>query len=636
MIIEMSRVEIIGVKKHLEHLVSLLHTCGCLQFQDIRDIPNTPLTPFTPSKKMMADREENDILIANINGLIKSFSQLNIAEESSPINIREQSYYRMKKDVAYITEQVQYLNSQIKTLQGDLATNSKYIEILKAMTPFIPESAKQPVNATIRALVRPFQPRIKTLLENQLKLLTHGKFQMITIKIQEESTAILGIFPRELIPQVEEFFKRKKITQLLLPEEYAYFSNSEVIEKIEKKMELNRKELINIDNRMRQIAKKWLSSLKIWQLLCKDKVDEYDSYQKIGETELTFAIFGWVPKDKIQYLKDSIGKKFSEEVIIKEISIPSEMRSIIPVKMKNKKIVLPFEHFVKLRSIPSYTDIDPSSLMALFMPIFFGVMVGDVGYGVIMLAISLLLGKKVKEGLLSDIMKFLQLGAIWTMAFGVAFGEYFGTLGENLGIPPLWMSRSEPSNVFPLIAMAITVGVIHITLGLLIGIWNEAKQKNWKHFLEHAGTLTAFISLLDLAASYTGVLPNSFLMPGWIVFGLGLISLAVSMGNTGFFLGPIEFVSLLGNILSYIRIAALGLASVYLAKVANDIGAKIPSLIVGILVASLIHIINIVIGILSPTIQSLRLHYVEFFQRFYEGGRSPFKPFKKRVTINIK
>jgi V/A-type H+-transporting ATPase subunit I len=94
-------------------------------------------------------------------------------------------------------------------------------------------------------------------------------------------------------------------------------------------------------------------------------------------------------------------------------------------------------------------------------------------------------------------------------------------------------------------------------------------------------------------------------------------------------------VGVIGNILSYLRIAALGLASVFLAEVANDLSGKVGSIIAGVIIALLIHALNLVMGMLSPTIQSLRLQYVEFFRKFYEGGQSSFTPFRKRIDQNI-
>jgi V/A-type H+-transporting ATPase subunit I len=98
----------------------------------------------------------------------------------------------------------------------------------------------------------------------------------------------------------------------------------------------------------------------------------------------------------------------------------------------------------------------------------------------------------------------------------------------------------------------------------------------------------------------------------------------------GLLVGPIEFLGLIGNILSYLRIAAIGLASVYLAQVANEFAGVMGSLVVGIMIAVLIHALNLALGVFSPTIHSLRLHYVEFFRKFYEGGGRPYQPFRSR------
>jgi V/A-type H+-transporting ATPase subunit I len=636
MIVEMSRVEIIGLKKHLERLIPFLHTSGYLQIDDIREIPDVMLQPFTPTAKMKEEREEIDLLIANINGLIESFSAYHNETNDTDVRTNNLTFYGIKNNVADITAKVQYFNMRKKTLQDELISHSKYIEILKVISPFMPESSKKSGNATIRALVHSSQAKAMALLANQLKLLTHGKFEMITVKVGEETNAVIGIFPLELVSQVEGLMKNEKVAKLALPEEYAYLSTDEALQHIVKKVELDQEELDNIDESMQRMAIKWLPLLKIWQLICKDKVDENEAFLQIGETEFAFIIFGWIPKEDIRLLKEALRKEFSKDISLNEIDVPEELRSRIPVKTRNPAVVKPYEHFVKMRATPSYSDIDPSILVAIFMPLFFGMMAGDVGYGIVMLMIALLIGKKVKEGLMADIMKFLRFGAIWTIVFGVLFGEYFGNLGEKLGIKPLWISRSEPDSIFPLLTMAIAVGVGHIMFGLLIGAWNALIHKSRSKILERTGMFVGILGLLFLVGSLTSYLPGGFKILGWIVFAIGLIAVAVSLGTTGIFLGPIEFVGLLGSILSYLRIAALGLASVYLAKVANDLGGMVSSAVVGVLIAALIHALNIVMGILSPTIQSLRLQYVEFFRRFYEGGHSPFTPFKKRVFTKVK
>jgi len=634
MIVEMSRVEIIGLKQFLDKAIQSLHDFGKLQIEDIRDMPDLMIQPFSPMEKMNKEREDTDLRLANINGLIDTFSK--IAKKSEPIiaTAAEVNSYQISENVSDITNQIQYLNNRKKTLQDELITFSKYLEMLKVISPFIPEDIKNSGNATIRALIHSSQTSTMKLLANQLKLVTDGKFEMITAKVGDDTNAVIGIFPLELVSQVEGFMKNERITQLILPEEYAYLSTEEALDHIENKVKMNHDELDGIDERLKRMAQEWLPKLRLWQLICLDRIDELETFLKTGETEYTFTIFGWIPDDDYDALETLLTSLFSDKVSIRRVDVPKQLKLSTPVKTKNPSIVEPYEHFVKMRATPSYSDIDPSSLVAIFMPIFFGMMAGDVGYGLVMLILALLGVKKVKEGMLADILKFLKIGAIWTMFFGVLFGEYFGSLGEKIGIPPLWISRSDPKNIIPLLIMAISVGVGHILVGLVIGAWNAFINKSRSHLFERIGMFVGVIGLLILVGAMTSILSDGFRIAGWVTLAVGLVTLSVSLGSSGFFLGPIEFVGLLGSILSYLRIAALGLASVFLAEVANELGGTIPSLLLGLLIAILIHALNIAMGILSPTIQSLRLQYVEFFRRFFQGGQSPYMPFKRRVENN--
>jgi V/A-type H+-transporting ATPase subunit I len=183
--------------------------------------------------------------------------------------------------------------------------------------------------------------------------------------------------------------------------------------------------------------------------------------------------------------------------------------------------------------------------------------------------------------------------------------------------------------------LVIGVGVLHIVLGLFIGLANAIQHRNKTHILEKGGMLLGLAGLLLLVGKILHLAPVSFTIPSYIMLAAGIGLLGASYGKTGVILGPIEFIGLLGSILSYLRIAALGLASVFLAKVANDMVGMIGNVIVGIIVAVVIHSLNLIMGAFSPTIQSLRLQYVEFFRRFYEGGSNAFLPFKKRVLAHF-
>ena len=144
--------------------------------------------------------------------------------------------------------------------------------------------------------------------------------------------------------------------------------------------------------------------------------------------------------------------------------------------------------------------------------------------------------------------------------------------------------------------------------------------------------LVGLIALFLIVGVLAELLPDSLMTPSLAALIIGIALLGASLGWLGILMGPIEFIGLVGNILSYLRIAAIGLASVYLAKVANDVAGIAGNIIVGVILAVLIHSLNLVLGAFSPTIHSLRLHYVEFFRKFYEGGGRPYVPYRRRTT----
>jgi len=143
--------------------------------------------------------------------------------------------------------------------------------------------------------------------------------------------------------------------------------------------------------------------------------------------------------------------------------------------------------------------------------------------------------------------------------------------------------------------------------------------------------LVGLVGLFLMVAVLVGLLPRGFMTPAVAGLMIGVVLLGASMGWLGVLMGPIEFLGVIGNVMSYLRIAAIGLASVYLAKVANEMAGLVGNLIVGVVIAVLLHALNLVMGAFSPTIHGLRLHYVEFFRKFYQGGGRPYEPFGQQV-----
>jgi V/A-type H+-transporting ATPase subunit I len=298
------------------------------------------------------------------------------------------------------------------------------------------------------------------------------------------------------------------------------------------------------------------------------------------------------------------------------------------VAFANPAPLRPFETLVRTMAMPRYGTFDPTPLLALFLPLFFGIILGDVGYGALALLLALYVRRRfaARPGV-RDIAQILVYGSCWAIVFGFLYGEFLGTLGRAVGLRPLWMPR-EGEQILALFAFSLALGVVQVVLGLLLGLWQAWRERQRSELLAKIGMLIALSAIFGMAGVATEFLPRHFFTPTMVALLIGLVLLIVPSGPLGLVLGPLELLETVGNILSYLRLAAIGLSSVYLALVANEMGGLVGNIAVGVVLALLLHALNFALGILSPTIQSLRLQYVEFFRQFYQGGGVEYKPFK--------
>ncbi|MCK5234125.1 MAG: V-type ATP synthase subunit I, partial [Candidatus Aenigmarchaeota archaeon] len=308
-----------------------------------------------------------------------------------------------------------------------------------------------------------------------------------------------------------------------------------------------------------------------------------------------------------------------------------------PVALTNPNAVKPYEFFLDLYSLPKYNEINPTFFMFLTFPLFFGFMLGDFGYGILTLAIFLILRSKIPP--LKSLMTVLCFSSISTIIFGLAYGEFFGF--EELGgyhIPHLLSRVHGASELFTL---SILLGFLHVNIGFVIGFVNTLNMHGLKHAIfEKASWILLEIGLLN-SVSVIPILvlsnPLYNFMPvtaGYLLLFASFIMLVKGEGVKG----VLELPALIANILSYARLMAVGLVSVILAVVVNENAtALFHTGPLGMVFATIIfvmgHTVNICLGLMSPFIHSMRLHYVEFFLKFYHGGGKRYMPFGSKKAL---
>jgi V/A-type H+-transporting ATPase subunit I len=349
------------------------------------------------------------------------------------------------------------------------------------------------------------------------------------------------------------------------------------------------------------------------------------------------VIEGWVLAQNYSELASLISKH-SGSAYVEELGLDPHLESP-PVILQNPKFAQPFEWITKNFSMPNYFEFDPTMAYFVALPIMYGMLVGDVVYGAMSIGISSWFMKKFKNNeMLANVSKIWFYSAIPSMIFGLIYDEWGGMTHfhllefihswTGLAIPhaPLYLGFPRIENAITLVAITAGLGMLHLTIGFILGALNE-----WNHNKKHAiaklawigveiGGLMALLSMMGITTSLV------------MTAGLGILGLSVAyLGYAEGLVGIIELPGLLGNILSYTRIAAVGIAGVVMAELINKFLLPTPEAgVFGLLLFPIFiafHIINCFIAMFESIIQGARLNIVEFKSKFLHGGKEIFSPF---------
>jgi V/A-type H+-transporting ATPase subunit I len=371
------------------------------------------------------------------------------------------------------------------------------------------------------------------------------------------------------------------------------------------------------------------------------------------KTDTTFYIEGWIP----EVSKDKVQKVLDEYECWYDFKKPEEGEEF-PILLKNNAFSGPFDSITELYSLPSPSNIDPTTVMAPFYVLFFGMMLGDVGYGFLFsLGCFIILKKFDIEGTFGKMLKVFFWGGISTMFWGVMYGSWFGDglvvgarhlFNINLPLTYVWVDPlKEPMTV---LLVSFIMGLVHLFVGMGMQAYMLIRDGKIKDAITDIGFWYLFIigPILWLAGDM--IIPGSPLpvIGKWMTL-FAVIGLVLTQGRakdniiSKLISGVLSLYGItgyLGDVLSYSRLLALGLATGVISSVLSLIGSMvggIPGKIMFVLVFVFGHTLNLAINGLGSFVHSARLQYVEFFGKFYEGGGDAFNPFTKKTKyIKIK
>lgn len=358
----------------------------------------------------------------------------------------------------------------------------------------------------------------------------------------------------------------------------------------------------------------------------------------IVESQYLAVIRGWIAQEDIPTLQKRIKQTFADERIFLSFEDPTAdeiAENKAPTKLKNGKIVEPFEMLTEMYSIPKYDEIDPTPWMMPFYLVFFGMMVADLGYGVLMLVVTTIALKALvlPKGT-QRFMKLFQYLSLSTIAWGLIYGSCFG-----VEMPVALLSPSK--DFMAIFALSMIFGGIQIFTGLFLAGKENVKKKDYVAAVNQGFSWQGILAGILIAAAGALVLKsNAVTMLGAILaIVCGILVLVTSTISAkskvgGFFMGLYDLygiTSYIGDFVSYSRLMALGISGGSIAAAFNMLVGYMPPaarFTAGIVLIVILQGLNIFLSLLSAYVHAARLQYVEFFGKFYTGGGRAFKPLK--------
>lgn len=429
---------------------------------------------------------------------------------------------------------------------------------------------------------------------------------------------------------------------------------SEEICETEERLEEIEREKERIKNELKALAG-MRSAFKFMIDYYSMRAEKYEVLGKIGQTKNVFFLTGYLPKERAGDIEAEITRKYSAAV---EFEVPTEDENV-PVLLKNNSFAAPCEGVLETFSMPSRGELDPTFVMSLFYYLLFGLMLSDLGYGIIMIAgcgFALMKFRNMDTGLKKTLKMFLYCGistAFWGAMFGGFFGDAVAVIsgtyfGKEISFKPLWF---EPiSDPMKMLAFSFAIGIVHLFTGLFMKLVTCIKNKQYKAALYDVvfwymlvGGGIAYLLSAEMFVSMLGLsfkLSPSAAKLSVVTAACGAIGILLTGGRSSrnpvkrLLKGAYELYNVTGylsDILSYSRLLALGLATGVISQVFNKMGSMLGSGVIGFILFMAVfiigHTLNIGINLLGAYVHTNRLQFVEFFGKFYEGGGEKYSPF---------
>lgn len=635
----MDKVELIIPERDVVRATEALAASGVFHH-----IPTPQLNTATPSRGIDEWQTWTTELVALERRVLIVMEELKINEGPPPATAPHIIEPRVaQRDIERLEHEAE---TPVRELE---AARRRLIQLQKYVSQLMPIADLDVDMGTLRGMRYTFAMLGSMPIANIERLesnLEHIPFVLVTLRHEEHLATVMLFGLQQDAAVLNRAARSAYLNPLITPEDYRG-TPAQAIAALQAGIERTQQHIAEYETEIKRLQEMRVRHLN--QLLWRVRASHALAHTITGYNHLqhTYLVNGWVPAEAYARLEQEIAK-VSEKILIERVALRQEDSEHIPVALKNPPLIEGFQSLVTMYGQPGYTELDPTPILALTFPLVFGLMFGDVGHGLLLLLVGLLLASRKIRGLqgAASIGYVVALCGASATLFGGLYGSLFGfeDVFEALWFRPI-------SRITDVLLFAIGVGVVLLSTGMIYNMLNAALGRHWGRMLFNRNGLSGLLfywSLLGIAAHTFGValpIPIGVLAIVALLAGIGLTFAEllerlverrrplVEEGLGAYIpLAIFELfetlISLFSNTLSYVRMGAFAVAhgalSLVVFIIAEVVGAK----------GSIVYWIVVILGNLFVIgfegmivgIQTLRLEYYELFSKFFSGGGMPFTP----------
>lgn len=638
-ILEMNKIYIYGLKNQRKGTLEFLHKSETVEIADAK------------AEEYGLKRQETEKSISQFNEYVASAAQaLSILDKYFPEKKRmfskriesDESMYSMDaEEINRVKKYIQDIvrsEKEIKTNEDSVSNISlKQLQITPYMTLDVPMNCRGTKTVRTRLGTLEGEHTAEDII-TKLKDAKIGKYYFEILSATKQQTYVWFLFCADDEERFNAFLRG-----IGFQEPSFSLSHRTTKEKYDR-LEEDKQKLLSRNEEIRHSIEGYIEYRTEIELFYDHLVMRREKYEALSHAAITdnaFIITGYIPKIKAAAIKKQLEEKFGAVVELEDCQRPEA-----PIAFSNNAFASPVEGITSDYSMPSADDIDPNPIMAFFYYLFFGMMFSDAGYGLLMMIACGILGfGNIMEKKKRKAYKMFFCCGVSTTFWGIMYGSFFGDMIDTIAktffnspvrFKPILLNPTDKP--LELLIISVAFGMVHILTGLAIKFYMTWKKGERLDAVCDTGFwIVALLGICFFAGGMAGlgVLKNIGIALAVIGFGGLLVTGGRKNKNIigkifGGVLSLYDITSYVGDALSYSRLMALGLATGVIASVINVLGSLGGASVVGVIAFVLIsifgHTLNFAINCLGAYVHTNRLQYVEFYQKFYEGGGRKFAP----------